>query len=165
LKNSQKYVGIDPAKDFFPYIKKKFPDKKITLKGGWLPDYIKIDGKFDLVICSTVLHCVKSIKKSLKFIFSKLSLGGEVLIIDFGDTMRERIKECKEPVFKINNRYIKKQVILSSGHKIIMQMFFYKERDYEREISKYASFVKKRIGSIFVSYECKKYFKKIIIMP
>ena len=37
ISKKQKYFGIDATKEFFPYIKQKFPDKNIILSQGLLP--------------------------------------------------------------------------------------------------------------------------------
>ena len=72
LKDSQEYVGVDPTKEFFPYIRSKFSRNKINLIVGKLPNKLRVAGKFDFVICSLAIHCTKYLKDSVKTIFSKL---------------------------------------------------------------------------------------------
>lgn len=158
LKKTHIYSGVDIAVDFFDYIRKKFKHPNLTLKYGALPNKINFpDNSFNVVICSLTLHVVSDLKKSIKTLFSKVKQGGKVIIIDFPDESVQEIKDCMfDPIYKENERYIKGEAILRSGTKILTEVYLHKEKDREKEILKYGSFLKKKLGGPFIVYECVK---------
>ena len=152
--NNQRYVGIDPTKEFFPYIKRKFPENNLTLIEGRLPHEINIDDTFDFISCLMALHCVENLKDSLKVIFDKVRRGGKVFVLDFSDFAEERLrKETYDPIYEEDKNHIKGVARLPSGIEVMSETFFHKELDFEKELDKYGKFEKEYLGSLFVSYE------------
>jgi len=47
--------------------------------------------------------------------------------------------------------------VLPSKTKIKSEVYFHGEKNYENELSKYATFSKRNLGSLFVAYECTKF--------
>ena len=45
---------------------------------------------------------------------------------------------------------------LHSGTIICAEVYFHKEKDYERELAKHGEFTKKELGPVFVAYELTK---------
>lgn len=153
LKEGHEYLGIDPAKEFFPYIKEKFPNKTLKFKTGKLPNDLDASNDFDFIICSMVLHCNPYLSESLKILFSKLKNNKKALIISFRDSAEEALrKEVYNPVIEEDKSHIKGIANLPSGIKIMGETFFYKEKEFK----KYGSFSKKYLGPFFVMYEVKK---------
>lgn len=108
LREDQSYIGVDPTKEFFPHIQKKYPNKSLKLLEGRLPSQIPVGEEFDLVICSMVLHCLRDIKESLKTLFSKTKQGGRVLVIDFGDSSEKVLREeTYDPIHEENASHIR----------------------------------------------------------
>jgi ubiquinone/menaquinone biosynthesis C-methylase UbiE len=158
LKKSHEYSGIDLTKEFFKYINTKFKHENLKLKIGSLPNDVKFkDNYFDLVICSLVLHTVPNLDDSIKKLFSKSKIGGEVLIIDFNDETEKYIKKKGFDTVSVKKKgYMSGTYLLPSGIIFPAEVYFYNEKDYEKNIKKYATFKKKKVGPLFVAYECKR---------
>lgn len=154
LKDQQEYTGVDPTKEFFPYIKAKYPNKKIKLISGKLPDEINAEGNFDFVICSMAIHCTGELKESIRTIFSKVKKHGRVFIIDFNDSAEERLRtKTYIPVYEEDKFHIRGISTLPSGIKVESETFFHKENDFEKGFPEYGEFKKEYVGPLFVSYD------------
>lgn len=152
------YLGIDPTKQFFPYIKKKCNRRKIELKEGSLPNNIPVkSNSYDLVICSLALHCVSDLSSSIKTIFDKAKNGAKVILTDFRDDAEPIIR--KEHFIRIDEdtgKYLKGLFFLSDSAKLIIEIYLHKENQIEKDLSKYSYFKKEYLGPTFVAYECMK---------
>ncbi len=158
LNNDYEYLGIDPTKEFFPYIKDKYKDRKIELKTGSLPNNLPAkDRSYDLVLCSLALHCVSDLAGSINTIFDKAKKGAKVIIIDFRDDAESIIR--KEHFIRIdedNGNYLKGLFALSDKAKLVIEIYFHKENQIEEILDKYSNFKKEYLGPTFVAYECIK---------
>lgn len=154
---TQKYIGVDPTKEFFPYIFAKFPEKNIMLLEGKLPDQIPTENTFDFVICSMALHCTGELTKSLSTIFSKVKEGGTAYIIDFNDAAEKYLRETTyNPVHEEDEFHIKGVSTLPSGISMVSETYFHKEKSFEKEFDAYGTYTKEYLGPLFVVYEIKK---------
>jgi len=151
----QEYLGIDINKHFFSYILLKNKNKKITLRKDQLPNINSVkNNKFDLVICSMVLHTTLNLKKAIKQIFSKLKDNGQVVIVDFNNDSEQKIREGFFKKLKNTDKYSSGIYKLESGTQLKAEVYFHKEEEIEKEIVKYSKFKKKKLGPIFFSWEC-----------
>lgn len=159
LGSNVRYYGIDIIPEFFDYIKTKYADKSdtINLSIGACPDNISFPSNhFDFILCSMVLLSVPDMACSIKTIFSKAKDHAKIIIVTFNDSSREYVESCFKNIDNKTPNSISGDFVLPSKKTIKSEVFFHKEQDYENEISKYGTHVKKMIGPIFVAYECTK---------
>lgn len=157
-KKTQSYYGMDVSQYFLDYVKRNFKGKNIHLAKGSLPSKIPFEeNDFDVVICSMVLHAIGDLRGSVNALFKKSKSGGKVLIVDFVDSAKEFIKnQGFLEVSKKTDKYMAGTYALPSGIVIPAEVYFHKEKDYEREIMKYGKFKKRKVGSLFAAWECIK---------
>ncbi len=151
------YQGIDIAPNFFDYIKNKFSNKNINLKYGKLPNQIDVKSNhFDICVCSQVLHTVLNSEESIKTLFSKLKLNGNLFVITFNNQSKNSLISSFNQIEKLDDSYIMGELTLPSKLKIQTEIHFHKEKDYENEFLKYGYFRKTQLGPIFTAYKCTK---------
>ncbi len=157
LKPNIFYHGVDITVDFFDYVKNKFPKRNLILNSGRLPDSVKVsDNSFDVCVCSQVLHTLSNLEKSIEILFSKLKYNGKLVVITFSDKSKEPLIGSFNPIEKLDDVHVIGQAMLPSGLKVHAEVYFHKEKDYEKEFLKYDSFSKRELGPLFVAYECIK---------
>ncbi len=158
LDKSYEYLGVDPTKEFFPYIKNKYGGRKIALKDGSLPGDIPAESEFyDLVLCSLALHCVPDLAGSINAIFDRAKKGAKVVIIDFRDDAEPIIR--REHFIRIDEdrgSYLRGLYFLSDETKLIVEIYLHKENQIEELLKEYSNFKKEYLGPTFVAYECTK---------
>jgi ubiquinone/menaquinone biosynthesis C-methylase UbiE len=151
------YFGVDPTKEFFSYIKSKYPNQEITLKQGKLPGDIPFqDNSFDLVLCSMTLHCLKNWKEAIKTIFSKTKLESRVIIIDFRESGEGEIRRRFLTLSEDRGDYLRGIYKLSRQVQLELEIYLHKEKDIEKELKKYGIVKKTHLGPVYVAYECIK---------
>jgi len=158
LKPTHEYLGVDVTEYFFDYIREKFPSQEIRLQHGMLPDGINgQNSAYDLVVCSQVLHALPTLEDSIDTLFAKSKKSGKVVLVTFNDASEEILRNgVFNPIYEEDDKHINGKLILPSGLKVSAEIFFHKERDYERAISKHGTFSKSDLGPLFVSYEITK---------
>lgn len=157
LKSNNSYCGIDVAVDFFDYIREKKSEIEIILKYGKLPSNIDVlDSFFDICVCSQVLHTVSNLENSIDTLFSKLKSNGKLIIIVFNEKSKEPLIDSFDPIEEVNDVHVIGETELPSGFKVHAEVYFHKEKDYEKQLLNHGSFKKKELGPLFVAYECIK---------
>src|SRR3989338_11674296 len=114
LKKDQKYTGVDPVGEFFPYIRENSTNRNIKLVEDGLPKLSKIKGKYDCIICSMTLHTVEDLEKSMKSLNSLLSDNGTILIVDFNDASEKLLRSSLKEVFISKKNHIRGMVEIAS---------------------------------------------------
>ncbi|MBT3397776.1 class I SAM-dependent methyltransferase [archaeon] len=162
---SNEYWGVDPVKEFFPYIMEKYSsrggrDFDINLRQGRLPNKLPVpDSYFDAVICSLALHTHPTLRSSVSALFSKAKPAGRVNIVDFSDDGSLFVaNECfSEENTEMSNAY----GIHGWGHlhaigkNVRTSVYYHNEGDIEAAIEKCGKIQKKEmIGPLFVGYDC-----------
>jgi len=159
ISSTQEYYGIDKNKHFFPYLKKKYKELDLNLKHGSLPEKVNVpDEYFDLTICSMVLLDVQNFIDAIDILFAKTKSHGKVIIIDFNDEAEKVVKKDFFEEVEVNEEgYIKGTTVLPSGLKFKHDIFFHKEKKFEKCINKHGKFIKNYLGPLFVAYEIIKF--------
>jgi len=153
ISESCRYTGIDPTPEFFNYIKNKKHHKNICLLNGNLPNLPVKDNSFDIVLCCMVLHCVPDFKSSIDSVISKTKNGGKVIIVDFKESAEQDLRKLFREITVTKPNYIKGLYDLSSDIKLYGEIFFRKEKEFEKRLTRRGQINKKYLGPLFVGYE------------
>jgi ubiquinone/menaquinone biosynthesis C-methylase UbiE len=147
------YVGVDPVKEFFSFIREQYADRALTLKQGQLPNDVPVaNDSFDIVVCSMALHCVADLESSVNTIFAKAKLGGQVIIADFRDKAPPLIKKTFLRIDENKDDYVKGLYKLSNNTSIIAEAYFHNEKPMEKAIRARGRLKKTFLGPLFVGY-------------
>ena len=148
------YLGIDPAADFFKYIRAKYPGRKIDLREGSLPDNIPTDEIFDVAICSMTLHCAEDLEKSVNAVFERSRKEDRVIITTFSDAAIPILRPLFATLEADEENHLAGVYNLSDDIQINGEAWLHKEKDLEAELSRHGLFKKQYLGPIFVGYSC-----------
>jgi len=153
LKPNQIYFGFDQIEEFINYAKRKNNAQNIKFKIESLPK-IPFPEKFDIIICSMVIHHLEEIEDTINNLSKKLKKDGTLLLIHFNNESEILLRNTVSNVKFSDEKSIEGNVELGSGIKIPTKIIFHKEKEIEKAIEK-QSFEKEHFGKIFVAYKIK----------
>lgn len=156
---NQKYLWVDMDLSFFEWLKKTYPDKKFEIVIGALPDKIDIKEKFNLVICSMVLHWVDELEESIKSILDKKLKWWKLLLVAYSNESQQihLNNDFIDETYQRRENFFQWKVLHPwSKSSVYMEIRYHKEEDIEKILTENnIKFTKKYSNwNQFVSYEC-----------